>query len=135
MKDESARTMAGAEVAFLQQFRALRGRFSDLLGGDPVCQGRVAGGTVDLMGELAALGGLSPVQALALGRLQERADVLAFLDGRRRAARTVADKNPDQAERAGAIGQQIAVEIDAIVQGLHELAAGPRVADGQGDAA
>lgn len=99
---------------------AMRDRVGQLLADDPVCIGRVSSETVAMIGEIAALGATSPLQALAMGRRHERADVIAWLEGRKRAAATIAAKNPDQAERAGAIVQQIDVEIDAVRQGLHE---------------
>lgn len=118
----SDREMAKAEVAFLQLFRAMRTRVTDLLRADPVCNGRVGGTTMDMIGEIAGMGGLSPVQALALGRVQERQDTIAFLEGRKRAAETIAEKNPDQADRARDFAQQITVEIESLLQGLHEEA-------------
>ncbi len=75
---------------------------------------------IDMVAEMAALGATAPIAAVAMGRRQERADVIAMLEGRKRAATTIAAKNPDQAERAQAIVQQIDVEIDAVRQGLHE---------------
>lgn len=120
--------MSKAEVAYLQWFRIMRQRASDLLNADPACQGKITGTTLDLLGEFAAMGGLSPLQALALGRVQERQDVVAFLEGRQRAAATIAAKNPENGDAADThykakwSAEQIGVEIDSIVQGLHEYA-------------
>lgn len=120
--------MSKAEVAFLQRFRIMRQRTSDLLGADTACSGKVTGTTLDMIGEFAALGGLSPLQALALGRVQERQDVLTFLEGRQRAAATIAAKNPENGDssdthfKAKWSAEQIGVEIESILQGLHEYA-------------
>jgi hypothetical protein len=120
--------MTKAEVAFLQQFRIMRQRTTDLLNADPTCLGKITGTTLDMLGELAALGALSPLQALALGRVQERQDVLTFLEGRQRAAATIAAKSPENGDssdthfKAKWSAEQIGVEIESILQGLHEYA-------------
>ena len=49
----------------------------------------------------------------------ERADVLAFLRKRRAAALTIASRNPEEADRAKIIADQIGIEIEMIEQGLH----------------
>lgn len=90
------------------------------LANDPVCSGRVASGTVELLGSLVSLGQLSPLDAVQVGKARERADLLAFLRQRRRAAQATAVKQPENAEWASAIAAQIGVEIEAIEQGLHE---------------
>lgn len=120
-----------AEIAFFQRFRIMRQRASDLLGADPACNGKVTGTTLDLLGEIAALGGLSPMQAMALGRMQERQDTVAFLEGRRRAAEAIRAKNPENGDasdthfKAKWSAEQISVEIESITQGLHECMAVP----------
>ena len=75
---------------------------------------------------------------IEIARLQERNDVLAFLLSRQRAASIVARRNPDEADRATIIVQSIAIQIEMIVQGLHEgsaavaLAVEGNCADGKG---
>lgn len=51
--------------------------------------------------------------------LDERDDVLAFLESRKRAAETVARHSVDEHERAKIIVQSIDVQIEMIRQGLH----------------
>ena len=55
--------------------------------------------------------------------MTERADVLAYLRQRHRAATTVALHNPEEADRAIEIARSIAIQIEMIEQGLHEGAA------------
>ncbi|ABD25085.1 hypothetical protein Saro_0638 [Novosphingobium aromaticivorans DSM 12444] len=104
---------------------AVRARVSGLLG-DGVHSGAVVSTAVDMVAELAAMGGVSPIEAVVMGRIQERADILAFLAGRRTAALTIADKHPEMGEgadthaRAKWAAEQIAIEIEAFEQGLHE---------------
>ena len=57
---------------------------------------------------------------LEIARLQERNDVLAFLLQRQRAAATVAERNPGEADRAIEIVRSILIQIEMIQQGLHE---------------
>lgn len=73
--------------------------------------------------DLVHVGESVAVSVAKLAVAVERADTLGYLAGRRRAALTIADKNPDQAERARDIAQQIAVQIESIEQGLHDGAA------------
>ncbi len=57
---------------------------------------------------------------MEIARLQERNDVLAFLLQRQRAAATVAERNPGEAERAIEIVRSISIQIEMIELGLHE---------------
>jgi hypothetical protein len=58
--------------------------------------------------------------ALAVGAAaSERADVVAFLRKRRRAAEMVAKNYPEDADRAARTVQQIDIEIEMIEQCLH----------------
>lgn len=91
-----------------------------ILATDPVCDGRVTNASVDLLGTLIGFAHLSPMDAVQLGKARERDDVVAFLRKRQRAALTVANKNPEEADRAHAIAAQIGIEIEAIEQGLHD---------------
>lgn len=115
---------AGQPVTGQQAFDALAAEFAvqvaQFLNTDPACAGRVSSAACATLGGMAALGALSPVDAISLGRARERREVMAFLAGRRRMALTIAARNPDQAERARDFAQQIEVELDAIGQGLHE---------------
>jgi hypothetical protein len=49
----------------------------------------------------------------------ERFDVLAFLRKRQANARKIGERNPEEAERARIIAEQIGIEIEMIEQGLH----------------
>ncbi len=49
----------------------------------------------------------------------ERADTLAFLRKRQRAAKTMLSRSPEEQAKAEIIYQQIGIEIEAIEQGLH----------------
>lgn len=104
---------------------AVRERVAGLLG-EGVHSAAADSAVLDMVAEMAAMGGVSPIDAVAMGRAQERADILAFLTGRKTAALTIADKHPEMGEgadthaRAKWAAEQIAIEIEAFEQGLHE---------------
>lgn len=54
------------------------------------------------------------------GRVDERADTIAFLQRRQSACETIAGRSPDQAERASIMQRQLSVLIDEIRAGMHE---------------
>lgn len=99
--------------------RAMRPLVEAVLDNDDLLRSYRAS-TVEALADLSALGTLSPIDAVELGRMRERADTLAWLAGRKRAALTVAQTNPPEAERAKIIAQQVGVEMDSIFQGLHQ---------------
>lgn len=66
------------------------------------------------------------------GREAERADVLAYLRQRQRAATLVAARNPEEAERAHEIARSIGIQIEHIEAGLHEDSALVERAMGRG---
>ena len=55
-----------------------------------------------------------------MSRIIERADVLAYLRQRQRAAESVALRHPEHAESSRDLARQIGVQIEHIEQGLHE---------------
>jgi hypothetical protein len=59
---------------------------------------------------------------------EERADVLAYLQQRQRAAQTIADHNPGERDRAAEVVRSVGIEIEFIRQGLHEGAAATQAA-------
>lgn len=56
---------------------------------------------------------------IAEARAAEQADTLAYLRKRHRAAETMAQRSPEEADYAGRLRDQIAIEIEMIAQGLH----------------
>jgi hypothetical protein len=58
--------------------------------------------------------------ALTPSAAAERADVLAYLRQRMRAATTVAANNLDERDRATDMARAIGIQIEFIEQGLHE---------------
>ncbi|WP_408585943.1 hypothetical protein [Novosphingobium sp.] len=96
------------------------GMVDTVIAGDPLGAGKLGEGAKALLVELVTLGKLSPLDAAQRGKARERADMIAFLRKRQRAARTVADRNPAEAERATWLADQIGIEIEAIENALHE---------------
>lgn len=96
------------------------GMVDTVIAGDPLGAGKLGDGARALLVELVTLGKLSPLDAAQRGKARERADMVAWLRSRQRAARTVADRNPAEAERATWLADQIGIQIEAIENGLHE---------------